>query len=80
MITLGIWNIIWGRCEVRTVAKATAWTISEMAKKKSVREKVDDKAPPAPEERPWMKYVGTFENSDSESSQSIDDVVYGATA
>jgi hypothetical protein len=51
-----------------------------MAKKKSVREKVDDKAPPAPEERSWMKYAGTFENSDSDSSQSIDEVVYGATA
>jgi hypothetical protein len=30
--------------------------------------------------RPWMRYAGMIESGDSQSSLSIDDVVYGAKA
>ena len=32
---------------------------------------------PAGEEKPWMKYAGMVESGDPDSSQNIDDVVYG---
>jgi hypothetical protein len=33
---------------------------------------------PVPGEGPWMKYAGFVESGDSNSSRSIDDVVYGS--
>ena len=33
---------------------------------------------PVPGEAPWMKYAGFVESGDPRSSQSIDDLVYGA--
>jgi hypothetical protein len=33
---------------------------------------------PVPGEGPWMKYAGFIESGDSNSSQSIDDIVYGS--
>jgi hypothetical protein len=33
---------------------------------------------PVPGEGPWMKYAGFVESGDSNSSQSLDDIVYGS--
>jgi len=33
---------------------------------------------PSPGEAPWMRYAGLVESGHSRSSQSIDDLVYGA--
>jgi hypothetical protein len=33
---------------------------------------------PVPGQGPWMKYAGFVESGDPNSSQSIDDIVYGA--
>jgi hypothetical protein len=33
---------------------------------------------PAKEERPWMCYAGLVESGDPNSSQSIDEIVYGS--
>ena len=32
---------------------------------------------PADEAKPWMRYLGMVESGDPQSSQNIDDVVYG---
>jgi hypothetical protein len=32
---------------------------------------------PADDSKPWMRYAGSVESGDSESSQRIDEVVYG---
>ena len=32
---------------------------------------------PATSDAPWMKYAGFVETGDSQSSQSIDEIVYG---
>lgn len=32
---------------------------------------------PTDEDKPWMRYAGLVESGDPNSSQSIDDVVYG---
>ena len=32
---------------------------------------------PVDEEKPWMRYAGIIESGDPESSQHIDDIVYG---
>lgn len=32
---------------------------------------------PAKREKPWMKYIGFVESGDPQSSQKIDEVVYG---
>ena len=32
---------------------------------------------PADESKPWMRYAGSVESGDSESSRRIDEVVYG---
>jgi hypothetical protein len=32
---------------------------------------------PADESKPWMRYAGMIESGDAQSSQHIDDVVYG---
>ena len=42
-----------------------------------VRRAVRDKLP-ASGEPPWMRYAGMVESGDPESSQSIDDVIYGS--
>jgi hypothetical protein len=42
-----------------------------------VRRAIRDKLPSDPG-RPWMRYVGMVETGDSRSSQSIDEIVYGA--
>jgi hypothetical protein len=42
-----------------------------------VRRAVRDKLP-VPGDAPWMRYAGFVESGDSRSSQSVDDVVYGA--
>ena len=41
--------------------------------RRAVREKL-----PVQGDAPWMKYAGFVESGDSQSSQSIDDLVYGA--
>ncbi len=33
---------------------------------------------PTPETGPWMRFAGLVESGDSRSSQSIDEIVYGA--
>ncbi len=35
---------------------------------------------PVDESRPWMRYAGMVESGDAQSSQRIDDVVYGQKA
>jgi hypothetical protein len=42
-----------------------------------VRRAIRDKLPPDPT-RPWMRYIGMVESGDSRSSQSVDEIVYGA--
>lgn len=42
-----------------------------------VRRAVRDKLP-AKGSAPWMRYAGFIESGDPHSSQSIDDVIYGA--
>jgi hypothetical protein len=42
-----------------------------------VRRAVRQALPP-PAEKPWMKYAGDVESGDPNSSQHIDDVIYGA--
>ncbi len=42
-----------------------------------IRRAVRDQLP-VPGEGPWMKYAGFVETGDSRSSQSIDDLIYGA--
>jgi len=32
---------------------------------------------PADDSRPWMRYAGMVETGDAQSSQGIDDIVYG---
>jgi hypothetical protein len=42
-----------------------------------VRRAVRQALPP-PTEKPWMKYAGMVESGDPDSSQHIDEVIYGA--
>jgi hypothetical protein len=42
-----------------------------------VRRAVRDKLPPSGSP-PWMRYAGLVESGDPNSSQSIDDLIYGA--
>lgn len=42
-----------------------------------VRRAIRDKLP-VDTGRPWMQYVGMVESGDSDSSHSIDEIVYGA--
>jgi len=42
-----------------------------------VRHAIRDKLPPDPG-RLWMRYIGMAERGDRRSSQSIDEIVYGA--
>ncbi|MGA3029099.1 MAG: CopG family transcriptional regulator [Bryobacteraceae bacterium] len=53
-------------------ARALGVSIAEF-----VRRAVRDRLPVAGD-APWMRYAGFVESGDSRSSQSIDDVVYGA--
>lgn len=43
--------------------------------RRAVRERL-----PVEGEGPWMKYAGLVESGDPQSSQSIDEIVYGAKA
>ena len=56
---------------VRKEAKARGISIAEF-----VRQAVRDKLP-AKGEPPWMRYMGMVESGDPNSSQSVDEVVYG---
>ena len=56
----------------RKEARALGVSIAEFVRR-AVRDKL-----PAPGGAPWMRYAGFVESGDSRSSQSIDDVVYGA--
>ena len=42
-----------------------------------VRRSVREALPPKGK-NPWMKYAGMVETGDSQSSQSIDEIIYGA--
>jgi hypothetical protein len=42
------------------------------------KEDASRQALPADDERPWMRYAGFVESGDPNSSQSIDEIVYGA--
>ncbi|MEO8662426.1 MAG: hypothetical protein ABI693_28450, partial [Bryobacteraceae bacterium] len=52
-------------------AKALGSSLAEF-----VRRAIRDALPV--EDSPWMKYAGFVESGDSGSSQSLDDIVYGA--
>jgi hypothetical protein len=49
-----------------------------MRQNKKVRDTGEDKRPPAAQEGQWMRYAGIVATGDSDSSQSIDETVYGA--
>ena len=53
-------------------AKAMGISIAEFVRR-AVRRVL-----PAPGKSPWMRYAGLVESGNSKSSQSIDEVVYGA--
>jgi hypothetical protein len=53
-------------------AKALGISIAEFVRR-AIRDKL-----PADRSKPWMRYIGMVESGDRRSSQSIDDVVYGA--
>ena len=56
----------------REAARALGVSIAEFVRR-AVREKL-----PVQSDAPWMRYAGFVESGDARSSQSIDDVVYGA--
>jgi len=56
---------------VRKEAKARGISLAEFVRR-AVREKL-----PVEGEPPWMRYIGMVESGDPNSSQSIDEVVYG---
>jgi ribbon-helix-helix CopG family protein len=53
-------------------AKALGISVAEFVRR-AVRDKL-----PARGDAPWMRYAGMVESGDPNSSQSIDDIVYGA--
>jgi hypothetical protein len=57
---------------VKKEAAAQGISIAEFLRR-AVRDKL-----PAVEGAPWMRYAGFVESGDPNSSQSIDDLVYGA--
>ena len=57
---------------VKREAAALGISIAEFLRR-AVRDKL-----PAAEGARWMRYAGFVESGDSESSQSIDDLVYGS--
>ena len=56
----------------RKEARALGVSIAEFVRR-AVRDKL-----PVTGDAPWMRYAGFVESGDSRSSQSIDEVVYGA--
>jgi hypothetical protein len=56
----------------RSQARALGISVAEY-----VRRAIRDTLPPAGD-GPWMRYAGFVESGDPRSSQSIDDIVYGA--
>jgi len=52
-------------------AKALGISVAEFVRR-AVRDKL-----PARGDAPWMRYAGMVESGDPNSSQSIDDIVYG---
>lgn len=56
----------------RKEARALGISVAEF-----IRRAVREQLPPAGD-APWMRYAGMVESGDSQSSQSIDDIVYGA--
>jgi len=53
-------------------AKSIGISVAEFVRR-AVRDKL-----PASQGPPWMRYAGMVESGDPQSSQSIDDVVYGS--
>jgi len=53
-------------------ARALGISVAEFVRR-AIRETL-----PAPGDGPWMRYAGFVESGDRRSSQSIDDIVYGA--
>jgi len=53
-------------------AKALGISVAEFVRR-AVRDKL-----PVSTERPWMRYAGMVASGDSNSSQNIDDIVYGS--
>ena len=56
---------------VKDQARAMGISIAEV-----IRRAIRD-ALPADEKAPWMAYAGLVETGDSESSQNIDEIIYG---
>ena len=56
---------------VKREAKAAGISVAEYVRR-AIRQ-----ALPAPGQAPWMRYAGLVESGNSQSSQTIDDVVYG---
>lgn len=56
----------------RNEARALGISVAEF-----VRRAVRDKLPPS-HGAPWMRFAGMVESGDPRSSQSIDDLIYGA--
>ena len=57
---------------VKKEAKALGISIAELIRR-AVRQTL-----PAPKQSPWMRYAGFVESGNPNSSQSIDDIVYGS--
>ena len=57
---------------VKREAKATGVSVAEY-----VRLAIQQ-ALPAPSTAPWMRYAGLVESGNAQSSQTIDDIVYGS--
>ncbi len=55
----------------KTEAKSLGISVAEFVRR-AVRE-----ALPSHRERPWMKFAGLVETGNPQSSQSIDEIVYG---
>lgn len=56
----------------RKEARALGISVAEYVRR-AIREML-----PVTSDGPWMRYAGFVESGDSRSSQSIDDIVYGA--
>jgi hypothetical protein len=60
--------MIWGSDDVMTLFGAIAAYV-----RRAIR-----KVLPVRRDRPWMRHAGLVESGDCRSSQTIDDIVYGA--
>ena len=58
--------------QAKKQATALGISLAEFIRR-AVRERL-----PVSEEKPWMKYCGSIESGDPNSSQTIDDIVYGS--